>query len=94
MSLVVAEVMADGQVLLVAATALAAWPDVLQLNAFQSGLRQAVVETVAEIAAQCDGIRCDMAMLMLNDVFERTWGERAGAKPIEDYWKTVKVIFG
>ena len=66
-----------------------AWPDVLQLNAFQSGLRQAVVETVAEIAAQCDGIRCDMAMLMLNDIFERTWGVRAGAKPIEDYWKTV-----
>ena len=28
---------------------------------------------------QCDGVRCDMAMLMLNDVFERTWGERGGA---------------
>ena len=66
-----------------------AWPDVLQLNAFQSGLRQAVIETIAKIAGQCDGIRCDMAMLMLNDIFERTWGERAGAKPVDDYWKTV-----
>lgn len=66
-----------------------AWPDVLQLNAFQSGLRQAVVDTVAEIAAQCDSVRCDMAMLMLNDIFERTWGVRAGTKPIEDYWEAV-----
>ena len=27
-----------------------------------------------------------MAMLMLNDVFERTWGERAGARPADEYW--------
>ena len=66
-----------------------AWPDVLQLNAFAPGLRQAAIETVADIAAQCDGIRCDMAMLMLNDVFERTWGGRAGARPDADYWQTV-----
>jgi hypothetical protein len=66
-----------------------AWPDVLQLNAFQPGLRQAVIGTVSEIAGQCDGIRCDMAMLMLNDIFGRTWGARAGARPPGDYWKTV-----
>jgi hypothetical protein len=66
-----------------------AWPDVLQLNAFQPGLRQAVIETVAAIAGQCDGIRCDMAMLVLNDIFDRTWGARAGAKPVNDYWRTV-----
>jgi len=66
-----------------------AWPDVLQLNAFNRGLRQAVIETVTSIAEQCDGIRCDMAMLMLNTIFERTWGARAGAKPANDYWTTV-----
>jgi hypothetical protein len=66
-----------------------AWPDVLQLNAFQPGLRQAVVDTVSDIAGQCDGIRCDMAMLMLNNIFERTWGTRAGVKPDKDYWTTV-----
>jgi hypothetical protein len=66
-----------------------AWPDVLQLNAFQPGLRQAVIETLSDIADQCDGIRCDMAMLMLNTVFARTWGARAGAKPVDDYWTTV-----
>jgi hypothetical protein len=66
-----------------------AWPDVLQLNAFQPGLRQAVIDTVSHIADQCDGIRCDMAMLLLNTIFERTWGARAGAKPANDYWTTV-----
>ena len=66
-----------------------AWPDVLQLNAFQPGLRQAVIDTVAEIAGQCDGVRCDMAMLMLNTIFESTWGARAGAKPATDYWTTI-----
>ena len=66
-----------------------AWPDVLQLNAFQPWLRQAVIDTVAAIAAQCDGIRCDMAMLMLNNIFEGTWRDRAGTKPSKDYWTTV-----
>ena len=66
-----------------------AWPDVLQLNAFRPELRQAVVETIADIAGQCDGIRCDMAMLVLNDIFERTWGDRAGVKPASDYWTMV-----
>ncbi|HMK39486.1 MAG TPA: alpha-amylase, partial [Bacteroidota bacterium] len=66
-----------------------AWPDVLQLNAFNPGLRRAAADTVAEIAGQCDGIRCDMAMLLLNHVFERTWGGRAGDTPDDDYWRTI-----
>jgi len=66
-----------------------AWPDVLQLNAFNLGLRSAIAETVQQIAEQCDGVRCDMAMLMMSDVFERTWKTRAGARPIEDYWPSL-----
>ena len=64
-----------------------AWQDVLQLNAFQPGLRQAAIETVSSIARQCDGIRCDMAMLLLNPIFERTWGNRAGQRPATEYWR-------
>ncbi len=30
-----------------------------------------------------------MAMLMMNDIFSRTWGARVGAPPAEDYWPTV-----
>lgn len=66
-----------------------AWPDVLQLNAFQPGLRQAVIETLSDMAGQCDGVRCDMAMLLLNNIFERTWGLRAGTKPESDYWSEI-----
>jgi hypothetical protein len=66
-----------------------AWPDVLQLNAFQPGFRQAMIETVSSIAAQCDGVRCDMAMLLLNQIFERTWGSRAGQRPPTEYWGDV-----
>jgi hypothetical protein len=63
-----------------------AWPDVLQLNAYQPGLRHAVRDTISDIAGQCDGIRCDMAMLLLNAVFARAWGSRAGQPPTTEYW--------
>jgi hypothetical protein len=63
-----------------------AWPDVLQLNVFHPGFRRAAIETVSEIASQCDGMRCDMAMLFMNFVFERTWGQSAGPRPDTEYW--------
>jgi hypothetical protein len=63
-----------------------AWADVVQLNAFDSCLRGAVRTTLSDIADQCDGVRCDMAMLLLNDVFERTWKHRGGPKPETEYW--------
>jgi len=65
------------------------WPDVVQLNAYAPALRNAVAETLIEVGGRCDGLRCDMAMLMTNDVFGRTWGERAGPQPAEDYWPTL-----
>ncbi len=63
-----------------------AWPDVLQLNAFEPGLRKVALETVSRISQQCDGIRCDMAMLFMNAIFKRTWGSRAGRPPATEYW--------
>jgi glycosidase len=65
------------------------WPDVAQLNAFSPSLRQAIIETLNSVAGQCDGVRCDMAMLLLNNIFARTWGERAGVRPQEEYWREV-----
>ena len=65
------------------------WPDVAQLDAFAPGLRRAAVDTLIEIGDVADGVRCDMAMLMLNDVFQRTWGERAGPPPATEYWSDV-----
>jgi len=66
-----------------------AWPDVLQLNAFRPELRAAVEITLSSLASECDGVRCDMAMLMMNPIFERTWGNRAGTRPPTEYWVDV-----
>ena len=65
------------------------WADVAQLNGFDPGLRAAAAETLMDIARQADGVRCDMAMLLMNDVFARTWGERVGAPPGQEYWTEI-----
>ncbi|WP_030611307.1 alpha-amylase [Streptomyces sclerotialus] len=65
------------------------WPDVVQLNAFRPGTREATADTLTRIGGMCDGVRCDMAMLMMNDVFARTWGHRAGPPPDTEFWPAV-----
>lgn len=55
-----------------------AWPDTLQLNYGSSATQEAMIGELVRIAGQCDGVRCDMAMLVLPDVFERTWRLQAG----------------
>jgi hypothetical protein len=53
------------------------WPDTLQLNYGNPATQQAMIGELTRIAGQCDGVRCDMAMLILPEVFERTWGIRS-----------------
>ena len=55
----------------------AGWPDTLQLNYGNPQLQEALFGELRRIAGQCDGVRCDMAMLVLPEVFERTWGIRS-----------------
>ncbi len=55
----------------------AGWPDTVQLDYSSPATQAAMVGELLRIARQCDGVRCDMAMLVLPDVFERTWGRRA-----------------
>ena len=67
------------------------WPDTLQVNYRHRGLRQAMLDVLAAIAGQSDGVRCDMAMLVLPDVIARTWGERSrpadGTAPVDEpFW--------
>ena len=52
------------------------WPDTLQLDYGNPATQEAMIGELLKIAGQCDGVRCDMAMLILPDVFERTWGRR------------------
>jgi hypothetical protein len=53
------------------------WSDTAQLNFLSRAARDAIMGIIGSIADQCDGIRCDMAMLALEEVFRRIWGERA-----------------
>ena len=55
----------------------AGWPDTLQLNYGNPATQEAMIGELMRISQQCDGLRCDMAMLVLPDVFERTWGLKA-----------------
>jgi hypothetical protein len=57
------------------------WPDTVQLNYANPATQEAMIGELMKIAGQGDGVRCDMAMLLLPDVFERTWGVRP-----EPFW--------
>ena len=57
------------------------WPDTVQLNYAEPSLQDAMIGELRNIAQHCDGVRCDMAMLILPEVFERTWGRRS-----ESFW--------
>lgn len=57
------------------------WPDTLQLNYGNPDLQAAQINELLNIAQFCDGLRCDMAMLVLPEIFQRTWGISA-----EPFW--------
>ncbi|MCK6620266.1 MAG: alpha-amylase [Calditrichaceae bacterium] len=66
----------------------AGWPDTLQLDYSNPHLQEAMINELLKISGQCDGVRCDMAMLVLPEVFERTWGRRP-----ELFWpKAIKKV--
>jgi len=68
------------------------WRDVAQLNYFNPETRRAMAAELRAIAAHCDGLRCDMAMLVLNEVFERTWRgvlRDAWPAPAQEFWPPI-----
>ena len=65
------------------------WSDTAQVNAFSPALREHAAMTLLEIASQCDGVRCDMAMLVTNRVFLQTWGEHIEHVPEAEYWEVM-----
>ena len=66
----------------------AGWPDTLQLNYANPAAQDALIGELLNIARQCDGVRCDMAMLVLPEIFERTWG-----RPSPPFWpKAIQTI--
>ncbi|MGH9715997.1 MAG: alpha-amylase family glycosyl hydrolase [Candidatus Acidiferrales bacterium] len=67
------------------------WSDCAQLNHFNPAMRAAQIAELRIIASHCDGVRCDMAMLHLSDIFEKTWAPfLQGAKPMpREFWADV-----
>src|SRR5260370_37305504 len=59
------------------------WPDTLQLDYANPDLQNAKLDELLAVAGKCDGVRCDMAMLLLPDVLQRTWGVT-----LEPFWPT------
>ena len=65
------------------------WTDVAQLDYSRDDTRHAMVDQLRLIAEHADGARCDMAMLVLSDVFEKTWGRTAPAGRRE-FWSDAR----
>ena len=51
----------------------APWHDTAQLNYANEALRTRMIEVLKGISRFADGVRCDMAMLVLRDCFRRLW---------------------
>jgi hypothetical protein len=65
----------------------APWSDVAQLDYYNPETRAASISQLQAIGNHCDGVRCDMAMLVLNDVFARTWGHLLRRRPPpSEFW--------
>src|SRR5271157_1944993 len=63
----------------------ALWTDTVQLDYRKPETRQAMTEILRSVAGRCDGVRCDMAMLVTRDVFLRTWGGEMDP-PGSEFW--------
>ncbi len=66
-----------------------AWSDTAQLHIFAPVTRQLARQTLERLARQCDGVRCDMAMLLLDRVFASTWRGYVGAPQAKEFWAEI-----
>jgi glycosidase len=62
------------------------WTDTAQLEYRRAATRAAMRDVLAQIATRCDGVRCDMAMLVLPDVFTQTWAHVPCEEFAADFW--------
>jgi hypothetical protein len=66
------------------------WIDTAQIDYRRRSARRAMIEELRRVAMRCDGVRCDMAMLLLSDVFHRTWAHTPLPPPFDhaqgEFW--------
>ncbi|HYM84716.1 MAG TPA: alpha-amylase family glycosyl hydrolase [Candidatus Dormibacteraeota bacterium] len=73
------------------------WTDTAQLDYRHPEVHEAMRDALAQVATRCDGVRCDMAMLVLDDVFRATWSDHppAGAPDVptgEFWWEAIRAV--
>jgi len=68
-----------------------AWTDTVQINFFNEEARKFMADILLRLTDVCDGVRCDMAMLPLNNVFHNTWlgilNKHGFVRPNTEFWK-------
>ncbi|MBX2975180.1 MAG: glycosidase [Ignavibacteriaceae bacterium] len=68
-----------------------AWTDTIQLNYYNPQTRKFMSDTLLEISEYCDGVRCDMSMLILNNIFFNTWrgiiDTNIFCEPTSEFWE-------
>lgn len=64
------------------------WKDTAQINFFSPQAREKLIQALVGISHLADGVRCDMAMLALNGVFQNTWRGFLGEThpPHNEFW--------
>eukprot|EP00696_Hemimastix_kukwesjijk_P002005 gnl/Hemi2/12449_TR4245_c0_g1_i1.p1 gnl/Hemi2/12449_TR4245_c0_g1~~gnl/Hemi2/12449_TR4245_c0_g1_i1.p1 ORF type:complete len:550 (+),score=133.09 gnl/Hemi2/12449_TR4245_c0_g1_i1:162-1652(+) len=69
-----------------------AWTDTAQLNYWNPDLYEQMTQALLHVASLSDYVRCDMAMLVINDIIAQTWGAQLTswgyAQPKTEFWQT------
>ena len=69
-----------------------AWLDTVQVNFYSQQAREYHCGTLKKLTSLCDGVRCDVAMLALNNVFKNTWGgalsQKYSSGNLDEFWHT------
>lgn len=67
------------------------WKDTAQINFYSREARNYLTSVLIELTEICDGVRCDMAMLPLNNIFYNTWigviKKYGFEKPEKEFWE-------
>jgi hypothetical protein len=67
------------------------WNDVAQLDYSNPETRAAMLAELEQLSQRADGVRCDMAMLLLSDVFGQTWKAHLRSPvPATEFWADVR----
>ncbi len=69
------------------------WVDTVQLDYANPGTQAAMGDVLLDIAGRCDGLRCDMAMLLLPEVFRQTWHANLDGRDVASFWQdTIPIL--